>query len=134
MDAAVWKVTATIDDRDSWKSECSLLDMTPNIILPQPWSEAVKVLPNHFVAHCVLNFTFSRKEATIGEQTLGKREVSQFLDANQGIRIYRDGFRVKPYGQPNGDGDWLRLAFKTRSPEGVSQDAALERGVLVIIK
>jgi len=45
------------------------------------------------------------------------------LEANQGLRIYRDGFRVKPYGSPNGDGDWLRLAYRRMTnPEGVTQD------------
>ena len=49
--------------------------------------------------------------------------MKTFLESNQGIRIYRDGFRVKPYGSPNGDGDWLKLAFRRMtSPEGVAQD------------
>jgi signal transduction histidine kinase len=42
-----------------------------------------------------------------------------FLDRFQGVRIYRDGFRVKPYGDPRSDKDWLGLnARRVRSPGG----------------
>ena len=41
---------------------------------------------------------------------------------NQGVRIYRDHFRVKPYGDPNSKGDWLNLAFRRiASPGGMAQ-------------
>lgn len=46
--------------------------------------------------------------------------ASRFLESNQGIRIYRDNFRVKPYGDPSGEGDWLNLAMRrVRNPAGV---------------
>ena len=42
------------------------------------------------------------------------------MAANQGIRIYRDSFRVMPYGRPTGEGDWLYLGMRrTRSPGSV---------------
>lgn len=63
-------------------------------------------------------FFFDRKEADL---TTG--EVRKFLTANQGIRIYRDGFRVKPYGDPSGQGDWLSLALRrVQNPKGVTQE------------
>lgn len=41
---------------------------------------------------------------------------------NQGVRLYRDNFRVRPYGEPSGKGDWLDLGLrKASSPGGVSQ-------------
>ena len=50
-------------------------------------------------------------------------QITDFLNANQGIRIYRDGFRVKPYGEPDGTGDWLNLSYeRQRSPQGVAQE------------
>ncbi|MBV6452635.1 MAG: Sensor histidine kinase RcsC [Anaerolineales bacterium] len=50
-------------------------------------------------------------------------EVRKFLSANQGIRIYRDEFRVKPYGDPSGQGDWLNLALRrVQNPKGVTQE------------
>lgn len=40
----------------------------------------------------------------------GIRSVRKDLDAIAGINIYRDGFRVLPYGEP--DNDWLRLDLR----------------------
>ena len=37
-------------------------------------------------------------------------EIRHYLDLVSGISIYRDGFRVLPYGQPNED--WLRLDYR----------------------
>ena len=51
-----------------------------------------------------------------------KTQIDSFLEANQGIRIYRDGFRVKPYGEPDGSGDWLKLSYRRQQhPQGVVQ-------------
>lgn len=48
-------------------------------------------------------------------------ELRKFLDAYQGIRIYRDNFRVKPYGEPTGEQDWLGLNLRrAESPEAVT--------------
>ena len=37
-------------------------------------------------------------------------QVRGMLDNGAGISIYRDGFRVLPYGEP--DDDWLRLDMR----------------------
>lgn len=67
-------------------------------------------------------YFFHRGERDSPTQSLSLAQLGQFLRNNQGIRIYRDGFRVKPYGEPNGEGDWLRLGFRrTINPEGVKQ-------------
>ncbi|MFT7043829.1 MAG: nitrogen-specific signal transduction histidine kinase [Candidatus Azotimanducaceae bacterium] len=46
------------------------------------------------------------------EQKIGTgiRSIRSDLDAISGISIYRDGFRVLPYGEPNND--WLRLDIR----------------------
>ena len=41
-----------------------------------------------------------------------RSQVDTFMEANQGVRIYRDGFRIMPYGSPFGEGDWLTLAYR----------------------
>ena len=41
------------------------------------------------------------------ESPLGLREFRRLLRDNAGISLYRDGFRILPYGEP--DNDWLRL-------------------------
>ena len=53
--------------------------------------------------------------------TLGR--LRDFLDIYGGVRIYRDGFRVKPYGDPGGAGDWLGLsARRVQHPGGVASE------------
>lgn len=42
---------------------------------------------------------------------MSRAQASAFSRDFGGIRIYRNGFRVQPYGEPNDD--WLRLAFDT---------------------
>lgn len=50
-------------------------------------------------------------------------QLKEFLDTQGGIRIYRDGIKVKPYGDPNHpEGDWLSLAErKARNPAGAAR-------------
>ncbi len=55
---------------------------------------------------------WDRDELGNVEQKLGKgiRDIQRDLNAIAGINIYRDGFRVLPYGEP--DNDWLRLDIR----------------------
>lgn len=47
----------------------------------------------------------------VGQQLgLGVKQVREDLDQIAGISVYRNGFRVLPYGEPNDD--WLRLDFR----------------------
>lgn len=49
-------------------------------------------------------------------------QIRSFLTANRGIRIYRDGFRVKPYGDPKGTNDWLALSMRrAQNPAAISR-------------
>jgi len=51
-----------------------------------------------------------------------QKRWKKYMEMNQGVRIYRDGFRVKPYGEPRGRGDWLNLGSRAvRSPGGIAQ-------------
>ena len=44
------------------------------------------------------------------------------MEANKGIRLYRDHFRVRPYGEPSGKGDWLDLGQRrSANPEAITQ-------------
>ncbi len=126
LDAAQWKVVAMIDDHGRVEILMSSKHHPVQFhIGPLEWSERFPELGK--CPHCgPLRFEFyffPRKSAELGDQTLSKGTISSFLDRNQGVRIYRDGFRVKPYGEPNGEGDWLRLAFRRiSSPEGITQN------------
>lgn len=127
LEAANWKLVATLDDED--RVEIRLTSQrheTEYHLKPVVWSEAIKkmgVKPLCGPVQMELYF-FVRKDAELAARTLKAREITDFLKFNQGIRIYRDGFRVKPYGDPDGTGDWLRLAYRRmQNPEGVAQDA-----------
>ncbi|WP_431260840.1 sensor histidine kinase [Roseateles chitinivorans] len=53
---------------------------------------------------------------------LSRKSWSTFMNLQHGIRIYRDRFRVRPYGEPSGRGDWLDLGIrKASSPGGIRQ-------------
>lgn len=53
------------------------------------------------------------------------RQLRDFLNMYGGVRIYRDAFRVKPYGDPGGEGDWLALsARRVKEPAGVRKERA----------
>jgi signal transduction histidine kinase len=67
---------------------------------------------------------FPRKSDLLDGTKFSLADLRTFLDANSGVKIYRDDIRVKPYGDPRSpDGDWLGLAErKTRSPAGPGRE------------
>jgi signal transduction histidine kinase len=121
LEQAYWKVEATIDEASSVEILMSAPQRAPAFQQPKvPWKEFIKGYGDE--PRCgPLSFSFYfflRDE--FDEARFTKARIAEFLRNNQGIRIYRDGFRVKPYGEPNGEGDWLRLAFeRMRNPGGV---------------
>ena len=73
-----------------------------------------------------LRFTlyfYLREVSSLRGTGIKRAELDGFLGRFQGVRIYRDGFRVKPYGDPRsmrGDKDWLLLnERRARHPAGV---------------
>ncbi|MFN8490032.1 MAG: ATP-binding protein [Caldilineaceae bacterium] len=67
-------------------------------------------------------YFFPRREINLEDLQISRTQIETFLNANQGIRIYRDNFRVKPFGAPDGSGDWLNLSYRRQqSPQGVTQ-------------
>lgn len=55
-------------------------------------------------------FPLDRKDEKWAYKIFKRKEVVEMLEEFGGMKIYRDGFRVKPYGDP-GD-DWLGLNFR----------------------
>lgn len=126
LDGANWKVVATLDGEDRMEiTMTSTRHETEYHFKPTLWSEAIKkqtARPQCGPIRMEFYF-FVRRDAELATKTLKNTQIVNFLKFNQGIRIYRDGFRVKPYGEPDGSGDWLRLAFRRmQNPEGVTQD------------
>ena len=126
LQAAQWKVIASVDDDGAVRMRMS--STHHNRVYEEGPVSWEKRFPGWGATpYCgPLKFEFyfvPRKAISLGTQTIGLNAIRTFLDSNQGLRVYRDGFRVKPYGSPNGDGDWLRLAYRRMgSPEGVAQD------------
>lgn len=65
---------------------------------------------------------YLRSNASLTEG-LTLSQLREYLDTQGGVRIYRDGIRVKPYGDPNHpEGDWLGLSErKNRNPAGAAR-------------
>lgn len=83
-------------------------------MFPESRSEVPKCGPLEFQLYFFRN--------PVDETSLTGSQLRTFLHANQGIRMYRDGFRVSPYGDPSGEGDWLSLGLRrTRNPGGVKK-------------
>ena len=125
LHAAEWKLIAEIDEgRNVSYTMSSDQHQVDFNLKPVPWSK--KFQPTTDQPLCgPLKFEmyfFPRRAIDLGEIDFSQTQIREFLDSNQGIRIYRDGFRVKPYGEPTGEGDWLRLSYRRQQhPSGVIQ-------------
>jgi signal transduction histidine kinase len=128
LDVAEWHVRAGIADEDehsvSFAMDSSRFKEAYSDPA-RPWKER---FPNRGGSpQCgpiVFEFYFfPREKVELRDLAFKKAQIETFLDSNQGIRIYRDGFRVKPYGNPDGGGDWLNLSFRRmQQPAGVKDD------------
>jgi signal transduction histidine kinase len=122
LEAAEWHLASTLSANGEIVHEM-ISNARVVFEFKQPWgnvfARTASSLPSCGTIKFDLYF-YSREAAK--EASIEKRMINDFLDTNQGIRIYRDGFRVMPYGEPTGEGDWLNLALRrVGSPQGVRQ-------------
>lgn len=122
---ANWKVNAKVDEKGRVRAEFKNNKSDESIILPPiEWSKWIKN-QGDIPLFGPLTFEFHflpRDLESLKKIKLGIRDWKQFMDLNRGVRIYRDDFRVRPYGEPSGKGDWLDLGYrKTTSPGAISQ-------------
>ncbi len=71
------------------------------------------------VTYEMWGFPFDKFPETKWENVYGKRflpNIREWVKDNQGIRIYRDGFRVMPYGEPAND--WTDRGIHSRMLSG----------------
>jgi signal transduction histidine kinase len=63
---------------------------------------------------------YPQRAETVRGLDLDLSDLREFLKSNAGVRVYRDGIRVPPYGdQGRPEGDWLALGDrKARNPAG----------------
>lgn len=88
------------------------------------WEEAFSDVSSRVQPKCgplrFILYFYLREAGSLKETTVRLAELLEFLQRFQGVRIYRDNFRVKPYGDPGSDRDWLGLnARRVRHPGGV---------------
>jgi signal transduction histidine kinase len=130
--AALFKVRASLDEDNRTRLVITTRDDSPDgkfkvfkryrrswqelFDIPEDQSAEPQCGPLEFE----LYFYLREAKALAGfDITLGR--LRDFLDIYGGVRIYRDDFRVKPYGDPGGAGDWLGLsARREQHPGGVA--------------
>jgi hypothetical protein len=132
LEGAQWKLLSTLSlspETENWV----LKHLMYSDILNQQYALESKVWKSVFPKHTndfpscgELRFEmyfYPRQKTQLADLKISKAQIEEFLDSNQGIRIYRDDFRVKPYGEPDGTGDWLTLSYRRQaSPQGVAQE------------
>lgn len=127
LEAAEWRLDAEITD-DS-KVALIIYDGSGGVSLsasPVPWGDWMKNSdttpqcgPLKFSVYFMRNITGRE----VDTNKFKPKEIRAFLKSNQGVRVYRDNFRVKPYGDPSGEGDWLGLAMRrVINPESITMD------------
>jgi hypothetical protein len=126
VEAAEWKIGAIIDDEGkvTYNFSSPIHKKNSYQFDPTHWKEFISKAGSF--PRCgplsMKIYYYPRKDVELGKIKLTTSQIKSFLDSNQGIRIYRDNFRVSPYGQPDGEGDWLKLSYRRQaSPGGVTQ-------------
>lgn len=116
-----WAVTSSINEDHSISAEFKYNNSIVDTI-NYPWHEYINnrnVQPTCGPLEFRLYYI---PRESVADIDLKVQHVRSFMDANQGIRIYRDNFRVRPYGEPSGKGDWLDLGMRRiKNPEGMRQ-------------
>lgn len=122
LQAAEWKLESQIDQNGQVSHFLSSPIHTDIFEFPlTSWKKKYPKASREYPLCGSLKFEmyfFLRKSTTLQDLTLSRAQINHFLDANQGIRIYRDRFRVKPYGEPDGTGDWLNLSYRRQQHAG----------------
>lgn len=127
LEAAEWRLEAAITEKNMVTlSIFEGSEKTSNTSQPAAWSSWIK--GNAEVPLCgpldfKLYFMKNVSSRKIDTNKFKSKDVKSFLKNNQGVRVYRDNFRVKPYGDPSGEGDWLSLAMRrVINPESITMD------------
>ncbi|MCK7075956.1 ATP-binding protein [Enterobacter roggenkampii] len=125
LKAASWEVKAVVDISN--KVKLSFKNNTTGELIeqvPTPWKNWISKQGDRPLFG-PLKFEFYymvRKKEFLTKIDMSVRNWSKFMELNRGVRIYRDDFRVRPYGEPTGKGDWLDLGYrKASSPGGIKQ-------------
>ncbi|WP_377702411.1 ATP-binding protein [Pseudoduganella sp. UC29_71] len=124
LEAAVWFVKASLDVAGNIKVEFSQphkdKPVSPLITSWNDWLPERENGPR--CGPLEFHFYYIPQPSAEISTSLKKKGWSQFMSLNHGVRIYRDHFRVRPFGEPSGRGDWLGLGYrKSSNPSGIRQ-------------
>lgn len=125
LKAASWQIKATVDIKHRVK--LSFKNNTTGELIehvPTPWENWISKQSNKpLFGPLAFEFHYMvRSKEFFSKVDMSARNWSKFMELNRGVRIYRDDFRVRPYGEPTGKGDWLDLGYrKASSPGGIKQ-------------
>lgn len=97
-------------------------NLSQSIIDPLKKSQGRKKL-NCGPVQLNLLFFSQKSNDLLKDKGINLKKLSNFLNKNSGIKIYRDNISVKPYGYASEEySDWLRLADrKARDPAGLAR-------------
>lgn len=125
LKAASWEVKAKVDSNSR-----VLLELRNNATgeeikqPPAPWNKWInKQGDKPLFGPLKFEFYYMvKKKEFFSKVDMTARNWEKFMSLNRGVRIYRDDFRVRPYGEPTGKGDWLDIGYrKSQSPGGIKQ-------------
>lgn len=106
IEAKKYEYTKQIDKLLNWK-------------LTESNTKLLKDVGDFELTFYYLKFTNSQKEG-YPFKLINATERRSILDKFGGVKIYRDSFRVRPYGDPTND--WLKLGSRrAKSPAGAGQ-------------
>lgn len=125
LEASSWKVKAVVDDSGRVKLTFTNNNSGEEITqVPTPWKHWISNqgdMPLFGPLEFEFYYMLTTKEYWT-KAGMSRTNWSDFMKLNQGVRIYRDDFRVRPYGEPVGKGDWLDIGLrKVSSPGGIKQ-------------
>lgn len=97
--------------------ECEFTIDTEDIIISNLDMNIIMNIGNFKFEFDYFKYTSSREDTKrFYYKTFDSRNRKEFLDENSGIKLYRDGFRVRPYGEKESFSyDWLGLGIKVAS-------------------
>ncbi|MDV7105380.1 ATP-binding protein [Vibrio sp. TH_r3] len=125
LKAASWDVKAKVDASNrvqlTFRNNVTGEEIKQTPTLWKNWisrqGDTPKFGPLEFEFHYMV-----QKKEFLSKVDMTVRNWRKFMELNRGVRIYRDDFRVRPYGEPSGKGDWLDLGYrKASSPAGIKQ-------------
>ncbi|WP_019615121.1 sensor histidine kinase [Psychromonas ossibalaenae] len=127
LNVAKWKAKAVVDKKGRVKTIFTNIKSETDVIQPPiEWNQWIKNCGNTPLFG-PLEFEFyymPRDTVELGKVNLRVKDWKKFMDQNRGVRLYRDHFRVRPYGEPSGKGDWLDLGYrKASNPAAISRDS-----------